>query len=60
MTNLLVTDVLVVGEGRAGQPAALAASVEGRKVVMLGDGRPPSTAVSPRLSYFCCARWLHA
>jgi succinate dehydrogenase / fumarate reductase, flavoprotein subunit len=47
MTNLLVTDVLVVGEGCAGQTAALAASVEGRKAVMLGGGRPPSTVVSP-------------
>jgi hypothetical protein len=46
MTNLLVTDVLVVGEGAAGQTAALAASEEGCKVIMLGDGRPPSTAVS--------------
>jgi hypothetical protein len=46
MTNLLVTDVLVVGDGAAGQTAALAASEEGCKVIMLGDGRPPSTTVS--------------
>ena len=46
MTELMVTDVLVVGEGAAGQTAALAASEEGCDVIMLGDGRPPSTAVS--------------
>jgi succinate dehydrogenase / fumarate reductase, flavoprotein subunit len=46
MTELLVTDVLVVGEGCAGQTAALAASEEGCDVIMLGDGRPPSTAIS--------------
>jgi succinate dehydrogenase / fumarate reductase, flavoprotein subunit len=46
MTEILVTDVLVVGEGCAGQTAALAASEEGCNVVLLGDGRPPSTAIS--------------
>ncbi|HYZ41702.1 MAG TPA: FAD-binding protein [Stellaceae bacterium] len=46
MTELMVTDILVVGEGAAGQTAALAASEEGCDVIMLGDGRPPSTAVS--------------
>jgi len=46
MTDLLVTDVLVIGEGAAGQTAALAASEEGCDVIMLGDGRAPSTAVS--------------
>ena len=46
MTEILVTDVLVVGEGCAGQTAALAASEEGCDVVLLRDGRPPSTATS--------------
>ncbi len=46
MTELLVTDVLVIGEGCAGQTAALAACEEGCDVILLGDGRPPSTAVS--------------
>ena len=46
MTDLLQTDVLVIGEGSAGQTAALAASEEGCDVIILGDGRPPSTAVS--------------
>jgi succinate dehydrogenase / fumarate reductase flavoprotein subunit len=46
MAELLVTDVVVVGEGCAGQTAALAASEEGCDVIMLGDGRPPSTAIS--------------
>jgi succinate dehydrogenase / fumarate reductase flavoprotein subunit len=46
MTEILVTDVLVVGEGCAGLTAALAASEEGRDVILLGDGRPPTTAIS--------------
>lgn len=46
MTEILVTDVLVVGEGCAGLTAALAASEVGRDVVLLGDGRPPVTAIS--------------
>jgi succinate dehydrogenase / fumarate reductase, flavoprotein subunit len=46
MTDLLTADVLVIGEGSAGQIAALAASDEGCDVILLGDGRPPSTAVS--------------
>lgn len=46
MTELMVTDVLVIGEGSAGQTAALAASEEGCDVILLSDGRPPSTAVS--------------
>jgi aspartate oxidase len=46
MTEILVTDVLIVGEGCAGQTAALAASEEGCDVVLLRDGRPPSTATS--------------
>lgn len=46
MAEILFTDVLVVGEGCAGQTAALAASEEGCDVVLLGDGRPPSTAIS--------------
>ena len=46
MTEKIVTDVLVVGEGCAGQTAALAASQEGCHVVLLGDGRAPSTAIS--------------
>ena len=44
MSETLITDVLVVGEGCAGQTAALAASEEGGDVALLGDGRPPSTA----------------
>jgi succinate dehydrogenase / fumarate reductase flavoprotein subunit len=46
MSDFLVTDVLVVGEGCAGQTAALTASESGCAVIMLGDGRAPSTAVS--------------
>jgi succinate dehydrogenase / fumarate reductase, flavoprotein subunit len=46
MTESLVTDVLVIGEGCAGQIAALAASEEGCDVTLLGHGRPPSTAIS--------------
>jgi succinate dehydrogenase / fumarate reductase flavoprotein subunit len=46
MSEILITDVLVVGEGFAGQTAALAASEEGCDVALLGDGRPPSTAIS--------------
>nr|BAJ13488.1 2-haloacrylate hydratase [Pseudomonas sp. YL] len=46
MLDFLVTDVLVVGEGSAGQTAALSASEEGCDVILLGDGRAPSTAVS--------------
>jgi aspartate oxidase len=46
MTELMVTDILVVGEGSAGQTAALAASEDGCDVILLGDGRPPSTAIS--------------
>ena len=46
MSNFLVTDVLVVGEGSAGQTAALSASEEGCDVILLSDGRAPSTAVS--------------
>ena len=39
MSETLITDVLVVGEGCAGQTAALAASEEGCDVVLLG-GHP--------------------
>lgn len=46
MTDVLLTDVLAIGEGAAGQTATLAASEEGCDVIMLGDGRAPSTAVS--------------
>ena len=46
MSDYLLTDVLVVGEGCAGQTAALTASESGCDVIMLGDGRAPSTAVS--------------
>jgi aspartate oxidase len=46
MTELMMTDILVIGEGSAGQTAALAASEEGCDVILLGDGRAPSTAVS--------------
>jgi succinate dehydrogenase / fumarate reductase, flavoprotein subunit len=46
MSELMITDILVVGEGAAGQTAALAASEQGCDVILLGDGRPPSTAIS--------------
>ena len=46
MTEILVTDVLVVGEGCGGLTAALAASEQGCDVILLGDGRPPVTAIS--------------
>lgn len=46
MAELVTTDILVVGEGCAGQTAALAAAESGANVVLLGDGRPPSTAIS--------------
>jgi aspartate oxidase len=46
MNELLLTDVLVIGEGSAGQTAALAAGEEGCDVILLGDGRAPSTAIS--------------
>jgi aspartate oxidase len=46
MPETQVTDVLVVGEGCAGLTAALAASEEGCNVVLLGDGRAPTTAIS--------------
>jgi FAD binding domain len=51
MTELMVTDILVVGEGAAGQTAALTASEEGCDVIVLGDGRPPSTAIPARRSH---------
>ena len=35
MTDLLTTDVLVIGEGSAGQTAPLAASEEGCDVILL-------------------------
>ena len=46
MTEILVTDVLVVGEDCGGLTAALAASEQGCDVILLGDGRPPVTAIS--------------
>lgn len=46
MSEMLLTDVLVIGEGCAGQTAALAVAEEGCDVILLGDGRPPSTAIS--------------
>jgi aspartate oxidase len=46
MAELLVTDVLVVGEGCGGQTAALVASEQGCDVILLGDGLAPSTAIS--------------
>ncbi len=46
MADLLVTDVLVVGEGCGGQTAALVASEQGCDVILLGDGLAPSTAIS--------------
>lgn len=46
MGDLLKTDVLVIGEGCAGQTAALAASEQGCEVLLLGDGLAPSTAIS--------------
>lgn len=46
MQDKLTTEVLVIGEGCAGQAAALAAAEAGCDVLLLGDGRPPSTAIS--------------
>ena len=46
MTELMVTDILAVGEGSASQTAALAAGEEGCNVILLGSRRPPSTAIS--------------
>src|SRR5579859_6236862 len=46
MTETLVADVLVIGEGCTGLTAALAASEEGCDVVLFGDGHPPATAIS--------------
>ena len=44
-TNILETDVLVIGSGAAGQAAALAASEAGAKVILLHKG-PSATAIS--------------
>mgnify|MGYP000297473841 CR=1 FL=1 len=46
MTNIIETDVLVIGEGSAGQVAALAASEAGADVVLLFNGQASSTAIS--------------
>lgn len=46
MSDFLTTDILVIGEGCAGQTAALVASEKGCDVILLGDGRAPSTAIS--------------
>jgi succinate dehydrogenase/fumarate reductase flavoprotein subunit len=57
MTDLLTTDVLVIGEGSAGQTAALAASEEGGR--HLAWRWPPAKYCRfHRLSHLCSARWL--
>lgn len=46
MTDIIETDILVIGEGSAGQVAALAASEAGADVVLLYNGQASSTAIS--------------
>ena len=46
MTEIIETDVLVIGEGSAGQVAALAASEAGAHVTLLFNGQASSTAIS--------------
>ena len=46
MTDATVTDILVVGEGSAGQTVAQAVSEEGCDVILLRDGRSPGTEIS--------------
>lgn len=46
MREILETDVLVIGEGSAGQVAALAASEAGADVILLYSGQASSTAIS--------------
>ncbi|MEO3415644.1 FAD-binding protein [Roseovarius sp. CAU 1744] len=46
MTNIIETDILVIGEGSAGQVAALAANEAGADVVLLFNGQASSTAIS--------------
>ena len=46
MSNLIETEVLVVGEGSAGLTAALAASESGADILLLYSGQASSTAIS--------------
>lgn len=46
MTDIIETDILVIGEGSAGQVAALAASEAGADVALLFNGQASSTAIS--------------
>lgn len=46
MTDLIETDVLVIGEGSAGQTAALTAREAGARVTLLYNGQASSTAIS--------------
>jgi aspartate oxidase len=46
MTDVIETDVLVIGEGSAGQAAALSARKEGARVTLLYSGQASSTAIS--------------
>jgi succinate dehydrogenase/fumarate reductase flavoprotein subunit len=46
VTDIIETDILVIGEGSAGQTAALAASEAGADVVLLFTGQASATAIS--------------
>jgi len=46
MPEIIETDVLVIGEGCAGQSAALAAFERGAKVTLVYNGKASSTAIS--------------
>lgn len=46
MIEIIETDILVIGEGSAGQVAALAASEAGADVTLLFNGQASSTAIS--------------
>lgn len=46
MPEIIETDVLVIGEGCAGQSAALSASEQGARVTLVYNGKASSTAIS--------------
>src|SRR5258708_38321853 len=46
MTNTIETDVLIIGEGSAGQAAALTAREAGARVTLLYSGQASATAIS--------------
>jgi succinate dehydrogenase / fumarate reductase, flavoprotein subunit len=46
MTDTMETDVLIIGEGSAGQAAALSARKAGARVTILYSGQASSTAIS--------------